>query len=80
DACFHQMQETVDTKRAMFDSAATRVLLVDHTKFARRALHALAPLAEFDHVIVDWRTPTEHVDRLRQKGVDVVVAPPISTH
>ncbi|MGH3952081.1 MAG: DeoR/GlpR family DNA-binding transcription regulator, partial [Pseudonocardiaceae bacterium] len=48
DACFHQMQETVDTKRAMFDSAATRVLLVDHTKFARRALHALAALAEFD--------------------------------
>ncbi len=77
DTCFHQMQETVDTKRAMFDAAATRILLVDHTKFERRALHALAPLAEFDHVIVDWPTPAEHVDRLRQQGVDVVVAPPI---
>jgi DeoR/GlpR family transcriptional regulator of sugar metabolism len=77
DTCFHQTEETVDTKRAMFDSAATRLLIVDHTKFERRALHALAPLAEFDHVIVDWRTPAEHVERLRRKGIGVTVAPAI---
>lgn len=75
DTCFHQMQETVDTKRAMLDAAATRILLVDHTKFERRALLALAPLTEFDHVVVDWRTPSETVDRLRRKGVDIVVVP-----
>lgn len=76
DICFHQTQETVDTKRAMLDSAATRLLIVDHTKFQRRALHALAPLTEFDHVIVDWNTPDEHVDRLRRAGVAVTVAQP----
>jgi DeoR/GlpR family transcriptional regulator of sugar metabolism len=75
DTCFHQMQETVDAKRAMFDAAATRILLVDHTKFERRALHALAPLTDFDHVIVDWATRGEDVERLRRRGVDVVVAP-----
>jgi DeoR/GlpR family transcriptional regulator of sugar metabolism len=78
DICFHQTQETVDTKRAMLDSAATRVLIVDHSKFERRALHALTPLADFDHVIVDWGTPEEHVIRLEHKGVNVsVVQPPL---
>ncbi|MQA61832.1 MAG: DeoR family transcriptional regulator [Actinophytocola sp.] len=73
--CFHQMQETVDTKRAMLDSAATRILLVDHTKFERRALLALAPLTEFDHVVVDGKTPSETVEEVRRTGVDVVVVP-----
>lgn len=75
DICFHQTQETVDTKRAMFESAAIRLLIVDHTKFERRALHALAPLTDFDHVIVDWRTRAEHVDRLKRQGIGVTVAP-----
>jgi DeoR/GlpR family transcriptional regulator of sugar metabolism len=78
DICFHQTQETVDTKRAMFDSAATRLLIVDHTKFERRALHALAPLTDFDHVIVDWGTPPEHLDRLARRGIDVTVAPQVN--
>jgi DeoR/GlpR family transcriptional regulator of sugar metabolism len=74
DACFHQSQETVDIKRAMFEASALRVLAVDHTKFEKRALHRLAALAEFDHVIVDADTRAEHVDRLRQHGVRVTVA------
>jgi DeoR/GlpR family transcriptional regulator of sugar metabolism len=78
DIAFHQTLETVDTKRAMFDAASTRILLADHTKFEKRALHALVPLADFDVVIVDAATPAEHVTRLRSKGVEVVVAPPVS--
>jgi DeoR/GlpR family transcriptional regulator of sugar metabolism len=76
DICFHQTQDTVMVKRAMFEAAAQRILYVDHTKFERRALHALLPLTAFDIVIVDWATPDEHVRRLREKGVAVVVAPP----
>lgn len=71
--CF-QAWETVDTKRAMLDAAATRVLLVDHTKFESGALHALGDLDEFDHVIVDRRTPSTRVADLRRSGIDVVVA------
>lgn len=74
DVAFHQTLETVDTKRAMFDSAQRRVLLADHTKFDKRALHALVPLRDFDVVIVDDGTPAAHVDRLRQQGIHVVVA------
>jgi DeoR/GlpR family transcriptional regulator of sugar metabolism len=75
DVAFHQTVATVDTKRAMFDSARTRILLADHTKFERRALHAIMPLSEFDTVIVDAGTRAEHVRRLRSQGINVVVAP-----
>ncbi|WP_241985374.1 DeoR/GlpR family DNA-binding transcription regulator [Cryobacterium sp. TMS1-20-1] len=78
DVCFHQTLETVDTKRAMFESAATRILLVDHTKFEKRALHALAELTEYDIVIVDAQTAPEHITRMRSKGIRVVVAPKLA--
>ena len=74
DICFHQTLETVDVKRAMFDSSAKRVLLADHTKFAKRALHAMLPLAAFDAVVVDSATDRDDIDRLRQRGINVVVA------
>ena len=72
--CFHQNAESVETKRAMFEHAATRILLLDHTKFERRALHALLPLADFDVVIVDATTPADVVDDLRARGAEVHVA------
>ncbi|MDQ1130054.1 DeoR/GlpR family DNA-binding transcription regulator [Microbacterium sp. SORGH_AS_0888] len=74
DIAFHQTLETVDVKRAMFDAARVRILLADHTKFDKRALHAMLPLADFDAVVVDAATDERHVTRLRQAGVNVVVA------
>jgi DeoR/GlpR family transcriptional regulator of sugar metabolism len=71
---YHQSVLTVDTKRAMFDAAARRILLVDHTKFGRRALHRLLPLDAFDLVIVDDGAPADLVDDLRTRGVEVEVA------
>lgn len=75
DIVFHQSPEMIDTKRAMFDSAATRILLVDHSKFERRALHGFGPLSSFDIVIVDEATPASHLARMRNKGIKVLVAP-----
>lgn len=75
DVAFHQTLETVDVKRAMFEAADRRILLADHTKFDKRALHALLPLADFDLVILDAATKPEHVNRLRSRGVNVLVAP-----
>jgi DeoR/GlpR family transcriptional regulator of sugar metabolism len=74
DFCFHQNQETVDIKRAMFEASAKRLLLVDHTKFEKRALHALIPLSRFDAVIVDSRTRPEDIARLEDRNIRVVVA------
>ncbi|MEN9955251.1 MAG: hypothetical protein RLY34_58 [Actinomycetota bacterium] len=72
--CFHQSEEAVATKRAMFEVATKRILLVDHTKFERRALHALARLDEFDHVIVDAATSPEEIEKMRSKDIDIIVA------
>jgi len=74
DSVFHQSPETVETKRAMLESSAKRILLADHTKFERRALHHFAALSEFDVVIVDEDTPIEHLSRMRSNGINVVVA------
>jgi DeoR/GlpR family transcriptional regulator of sugar metabolism len=75
DMVFHQNPEMVETKRAMFDSAARRILLADHTKFDRRALHAMASLTEFDLVIVDDGTPPRLIDRMKAKGIRLEVVP-----
>ncbi|MGB4779019.1 DeoR/GlpR family DNA-binding transcription regulator [Microbacterium sp.] len=74
DVAFHQSLQTNDIKRAMFDSSTRRILIVDHTKFEKRALHALMPLTAFDAVIVDSATGASDIARLRDKGVEVVVA------
>jgi DeoR/GlpR family transcriptional regulator of sugar metabolism len=73
--CFHQHHDTVLVKRAMFESARTRVAYLDHTKFDRRALHALGPLSDFDAVIVDSGTAEKHIQALRRDGTNVIIAP-----
>lgn len=76
DMLFHQSPDMVDIKRAMFECASRRILLVDHTKFERRALHAMGSLDEFDVVIVDSATPPRTIERLRARGINLVVAAP----
>lgn len=71
---FHQSPDMVDTKRAMCDASARRILLIDHTKFERRALHALAPLSRMDVVITDDAAPGDQIDMMRDAGIEVVVA------
>lgn len=71
---FHQSAETVETKRAMFDSAKKRILMMDHTKFERRALYRFAHLNEFDTVIVDRGIPVPTLRQIVDLGGNVVVA------
>ena len=71
---FHQSAETIETKRAMFDSAKQRILMMDHTKFERRALYHFAHLNEFDAVIVDRGIPVPTLRQIMDMGGNVVVA------
>lgn len=71
---FHQSPEMVETKKAMFDAAEMRILLADHTKFERRALHAMCALDEFDAIIVDDGTSPREVEKMKARGLNVVVA------
>src|SRR5699024_3953506 len=74
DIAFHQNHEIVDVKRTMFESAQKRILLVDHSKFDKRALYMMLPLSRFDAVIVDEATDQRDIDRLRENGTNVVIA------
>ncbi|NED98001.1 DeoR/GlpR transcriptional regulator [Phytoactinopolyspora alkaliphila] len=71
---FHQEQEIVLVKRAMMRSAARKVLLIDHTKLSGTALHQLAPLTDFDDVVVDGGAPSDVVRALRDRRVNVHIA------
>ncbi|GAB3684379.1 DeoR/GlpR family DNA-binding transcription regulator [Saccharopolyspora tripterygii] len=66
--CCYPQQEMVQIKKAMLAAAQRTVLYVDHTKFRRRALHAVAPVEDFDIVIVDSQTPSSQIEVLRERG------------
>lgn len=50
---FHQSQLVISTRRAMVDSSATRLLLVDSSKIGHTALYLYGSVEDYDAVIVD---------------------------
>lgn len=69
--CFHPYEDCVQVKRAMMASSAESILLLDHTKLNRRALHTFASMTDFDLVIVDAETPAALIAELRDRGVRI---------
>ena len=72
-ACWHISPEMAQVKLAFLEAADRRVLLADHTKFARRALHQLIKLDAFDLVLLDAGTSPAIIRRLADHGVTVHV-------
>ena len=71
---FHQEQQVVSIKRAMLRVARRKVLLMDHGKLGKLALHALAPLNAFDLVIVDSGASEAQLRELQDAGVAYEIA------
>jgi DeoR/GlpR family transcriptional regulator of sugar metabolism len=72
--CFHPSSAAADLKRAFMESAELRVLMIDHTKVARRAIHRVCDLVDFDVVVIDNGIGDDELRRLEDTGANVVVA------
>ena len=73
-SAFIQDQQVVAVKQAMMQAATRRILLVDHTKFGRTALHLLDELSAFDTVIATDGLPEADRRRLIEAGVTLEIA------
>jgi DeoR/GlpR family transcriptional regulator of sugar metabolism len=58
----------------MMAASAKCCLLVHHARFGRTALHRLADLAEFDHVITDCAPEPGLTQEMAQAGLPLTVA------
>ena len=58
----------------MLRSATKGILLIDHNKLGKVALHRLAALHHFHLVVVDSGAPADQVQQLREARVRVDVA------
>lgn len=71
---FHMDETVVGAKRAMMAQAARRCLLVNHARFGHAALHRLAGLAEFDHIITDRQPEPDARAELEAAGLELLLA------
>lgn len=76
---FHMDDAVIRTKRAMMRAAERSVLLVNHRRFGRSALHALADLAEFHAIITDAPPAPEDRAALDRAGISLTIAKDHST-
>jgi DeoR/GlpR family transcriptional regulator of sugar metabolism len=74
-SAYHQEQEIVAVKRAMLHAATRSVLLIDHGKLGKTALHQLAPLSAFDLIVVDDGIDTAGIALLEEAKTPYAIAP-----
>lgn len=70
---YHQHQHEVRVKRAMMEASDRKILLFDHTKLGKKALHRLVPLEDFDLVVVDSGIDEAHLKELRECPVPIEI-------
>jgi DeoR/GlpR family transcriptional regulator of sugar metabolism len=65
----------IDIQRAMLKAAQKIIFCLDHTKLGRQSVSQLCGLDLIDVVVTDSAAPADLVAGLRERGVEVVVAP-----
>ena len=65
----------IDIQLAMMRAAANVIFCLDHTKFGRRSVSHLCDLSKVHTIVTDSQAPMELVGQLREKGIEVIVAP-----
>jgi DeoR family transcriptional regulator, aga operon transcriptional repressor len=60
--------------RRMIEAAAQVTVLADSSKFGQRSLSLISDLRSVHRVITDSAAPPDHVEKLRSRGIEVVLA------
>jgi len=68
----------IDIQRAMIQGAQKVIFCFDHTKFGRKSVLPLCELDCVDAIVTDSGSSPELVSLLRERGIEVVVAPPVT--
>ncbi|WP_319568894.1 DeoR/GlpR family DNA-binding transcription regulator [Cohaesibacter marisflavi] len=71
---FHMDDVVVKSKRAMMRSGTKCCLLVNHARFDHTALHKLADLEEFDHIITDTAPSAGALSAIEGAGLSLTIA------
>lgn len=66
--------DVVLVKRAMIAAADRSVLVMDHTKLGRTAVHQVGPVTDFDDIVIDGGADPADVAALREQHPAVHVA------
>jgi DeoR/GlpR family transcriptional regulator of sugar metabolism len=69
----------IDIQRGMIEAAQKVIFCFDHTKFGRQSLLPLCDLDCVDVIVTDSSAPSDLVEGLRNRGIDVVQAPAVKT-
>ena len=65
----------IDIQLAMIHAAQKVIFCFDHSKLGRRSVLPLCGLDCVDTIVTDAAAPAEMVQQLRERGIDVIVAP-----
>ena len=66
----HELQ----AKKAILNSAKSRILVVDSSKFGQTKSVYFAEIADFQTIITDNGIPEEYAAFIREKGIELIVA------
>lgn len=72
-ALFDFSEEDVHSREAISRRARTRILVLDSTKFNRRALACSGHVTNVEHVVCEARPPARICDMLAEAGVNLVI-------
>ncbi len=71
--CYSAIPSEASMKRLLVDHARETILLVDSSKFNRKAFCLAFDLSKVRTVVTDSETPKDEIERLKAKGINVFV-------
>ena len=73
EGCYAAVLSEASLKKTMVDHARECIVLVDGSKFSRKAFCLALEIEDIDVVVTDASAPKESVEKLRARGIQVYV-------